>query len=129
MSSGTRSFTLDEARSLLKDLLPDLAEVVRLKRVLDARRYDIYRHQYFGGAGPNGTGSYPRELESLVKLLRKFDEEGVLVKSLDEGLIDFPHVRENGEEIFLCYKLGEENILFWHPMETGFAARRKTSEL
>ena len=129
MSFDSRHFSLDEARSLLKELLPQLSRVVSLKRILDSKNYDVHRHQYFGGSGPNGTKHYPPELEELVDIVTRLSERGVLVKSLDEGLIDFPHTRENGEEIYLCYKLGEEDILFWHTRESGFDGRRSTKEL
>lgn len=61
--------------------------------------------------------------------MRHFAAKGVLVKSLDEGLMDFPHLRKNGEEVYLCYKLGGENILFWHTLDSGFAGGKSTTEL
>lgn len=129
MSLHDRHFTLEEARATLKFVLPGLFRLVELKRILDEKNYDIYRHQYFGGAGPNGTGRYPVELDELVGIVRDFSEQGIIVKSLNEGLVDFPHIRENGEEVYLCYKFGEEDILFWHPVDAGFAARRSTTQL
>ncbi len=129
MPLHARHFTLGEARSLLSEILADLSRIVELKKSLESKSYDVYRHRYFGGAGPNGTGTYPEELDELVKIVKRLNEQGVLVKSLDDGLIDFPHVRENEEEVYLCYKLGEEDIMFWHPIETGFAGRRSTTEL
>jgi hypothetical protein len=127
--SEKRHFTLEEARLLLKEILPDLSRLVALKKVLDSKQYDIYRHEYFGGSGPNGTRHYPLELEELVGILAVFESKNILVKNLDEGLIDFPHVRKNGEEVYLCYKLGEEDIMFWHPIEAGFAGRKSTTQL
>ncbi|HEY9166215.1 MAG TPA: DUF2203 domain-containing protein [Candidatus Kryptonia bacterium] len=129
MSSNSRHFTLDEARSVLGTLLPDLSRMVELKKILNAKNYDVYRHAYFGGGGPNGTKHYPPELEELVEIAQHFAEAGVAVKSLDQGLIDFPHIRKNGEEVYLCYKLGEDDILFWHPIKTGFAGRKSTTQL
>jgi hypothetical protein len=124
-----RHFQLEEARSTLKSILPEIVRLVDLKMKLNARNYDVYRHQYFGGAGPNGSGHYPPELDELVSVARRLTDEGILVKGLDEGLIDFPHVRNNGEEVYLCYKLGEEDILYWHPIQSGFAGRRNLTEL
>ncbi len=129
MPLHARHFTLGEARSLLSMILPDLSRIVALKNSLGAKGYDVYRHRYFGGAGPNGSGTYPQELDELVTIVRRLTEQGVLVKSLDDGLIDFPHIRENDEEVYLCYKLGEEDILFWHPIDSGFAGRRSTTQL
>ncbi len=129
MPIDARYFSLEEARSLLKEILPDLSHLVSLKKILDAKQYDIYRHEYFGGSGPNGTKHYPQELEELVEIMNRLATKNILVKSLDDGLIDFPHVRKNGEEVYLCYKLGEPDITFWHPLESGFAGRKSTSQL
>jgi len=129
MSLEARHFSLDEAQSLLKELLPYLSRLIELKGILDVRHFDIYRHQFFGGMGPNGDGKFPPEVEEVVNILKRFAAQGVLVKSLDDGLIDFPYVRENGEEVYLCYKLGEDSILYWHSPESGFAGRRSISQL
>src|SRR5512139_2263113 len=102
-----RHFTLNEANSMLLSLKPLVKQLMKLKSVLDKRGYDIYRHQYFGGLGPNGTGEFPKEMEELVTIVKKIAAEGVQIKSIDNGLLDFPHVRRNGDEVFLCWKNGE----------------------
>lgn len=129
MPTNTRYFALEEARLVLRKILPELSRLVSLKKILDSKQYDIYRHEYFGGSGPNGTKHYPPELEELVKILNRFASENIFVKSLDDGLIDFPYVRENGDEAYLCYKLGEEDIMFWHSVESGFPGRRSITQL
>ena len=48
---------------------------------------------------------------------------GLLVKDLDAGLVDFPSVRD-GEEVLLCWRLGEDEVAFWHGYDDGFAGRR-----
>jgi hypothetical protein len=125
----SKHFSLSAARAALVEISPLVEELVALKQKLDERGYDIYRHQYFGGSGPNGEDSYPPELERLTEIAQEFDTRGVLIKDFDEGLIDFPHVRENGEEVYLCWKLGEDEIGFWHRITDGFAGRRSVSEL
>lgn len=129
MSAASRYFTLEEARRLLKELLPQVSRLVELKEILNSRNYDIYRHRYFGGAGPNGTKHYPVELEELVGIMEQLSSMGVLVRSIEQGLIDFPCLREGNEEVYLCYKLGETDILFWHPIDEGFAGRKSTTQL
>jgi hypothetical protein len=47
----------------------------------------------------------------------------VEVKDIDEGLVDFPAL-QNGETVLLCWKLGEDEIRYWHTLEGGFAGRR-----
>ncbi|MBM2840365.1 MAG: hypothetical protein HW412_893, partial [Bacteroidetes bacterium] len=57
------------------------------------------------------------------------DARGIVVKGIDEGLIDFPHIRPNGEEVYLCWKLGEDDILSWHRIEDGFTGRKSIDQL
>jgi hypothetical protein len=57
------------------------------------------------------------------------DQRGVVVKGIDEGLIDFPHIREDGEEVYLCWKIGENDIAFWHRLSEGYAGRKSIKEL
>jgi hypothetical protein len=47
----------------------------------------------------------------------------VIVKDLDAGLVDFPSVRD-GEDVLLCWQLGEDVVAFWHRYEDGYAGRR-----
>jgi hypothetical protein len=124
-----RHFSVEEAQGALRDVRPLLLELVAAKRKLDAEGYDVRTHQYFGGRGPNGRKHYPPELERLVAILRQFEDSGVLVKGIDQGLIDFPHLRATGEEVYLCYQADEERIRFWHTIPEGFAGRRPLEEL
>jgi hypothetical protein len=125
----TKHFTLEEARQELTAVHAVASRMVELKRSLDILGWDIYRHRYFGGRGPNGDGSFPKEMESLVEIVKGLDERGIVVKGLDEGLIDFPHIRKNGDEVYLCWKVGENDILYWHSIADGFAGRLSIEEL
>lgn len=122
-------FTLDQACRLLSSVAPLVKELVALKQTLDERGYDIYRHQYFGGRGPNGDRFFPPQLVRLVEIAKNIEQRGILIKGLDEGLIDFPHIRSNGEEVYLCWKMGENDIHYWHRIPDGFAGRRPIEEL
>lgn len=124
-----KHFTLIEARNLLPDLKIKLTKIVELKKSLDSRNYDINKHQFFGGMGPNGTGKFPKEMEELVILVHDISEDGIIVKGIDNGLIDFPCIRENGEEVYLCYLLGEDDIEYWHSIQDGFAGRQQIDDL
>lgn len=124
-----KHFTLSEAKNLLPDIVVILSKIIKLKKKLDDKGYNIYRHQYFGGIGPNGTGKYPSDLEELIRSLQILSESGIIIKNMDNGLIDFPHIRENKEEVYLCYLLGEEEIKYWHRINDGFAGRRSLEDL
>ena len=82
----------------------------------------------------NGGGFHPRvpadidaEVEAAADGIRQAVEEltelGVQVKDLDTGLVDFPALR-HGEEVLLCWQLGEDEIGWWHTLDGGFAGRR-----
>jgi len=62
----------------------------------------------------------------LYKQIEEIEELGILVKSLDEGLIDFPSIRFN-EEVWLCWNIEEEKIKFWHGKNEGFIGRKPLS--
>ena len=124
-----KHFTLDEANNLLDKYKPELEIMMELKKKLDMKGYDVYNHKYFGGGGPNGTGPFPPEMETLIDIIKRISEEGILVKGLDNALIDFPHIRNNGEEVYLCWEYGENEIDYWHRIPDGYAGRRKINEL
>ncbi len=124
-----KHFTLDEARKELTIVHALASKLIELKQALSAKGWDIYRHQYFGGMGPNGSGVFPPEMEALVEIVKGFDKKGIVVKGLDNGLIDFPHIRKNGEEVYLCWKVGEDDISYWHRIPDGFAGRKTIEEL
>ena len=67
------------------------------------------------------------ERESLAGALRdavsEIESNGCVVKDLEMGLVDFPS-KVNDEQVFLCWKLGEPAIRFWHRMDEGYAGRK-----
>ncbi|MBI1941261.1 MAG: DUF2203 domain-containing protein [Acidobacteria bacterium] len=68
-----------------------------------------------------------RSVTKLQEEVNRIQETGCVRKDLDEGLVDFPSLMK-GEEVFLCWKLGEERILYWHGLEEGFAGRKPLDE-
>lgn len=107
-----------------RDIRPQVEEIVRLAHVLAKQGFDIYTRQYIFGLSADTLGPYPQAFIELITLVRRLDEEGILVKGLEAGIVDFPHLRTNGEEVYLCWKLGEPKIEFWHSIADGFARRR-----
>jgi hypothetical protein len=63
----------------------------------------------------------------VLEAVNKIQEIGCVVKDLDQGLVDFPSLLA-GKEVYLCWKLGEERIGFWHGVEEGFAGRKPLDE-
>ena len=64
-----------------------------------------------------------RALERLKQALEQIEKSGCLVKDLDIGLVDFPTLLD-GREVYLCWKLGEPRIGFWHHTSEGFQGRK-----
>lgn len=122
-------FTLEEARRELTAVHALASKLSELKRALDEKGWDVRRHEYFGGMGPNGNGKFPLEVETLVDIVRGLESRGILVKGLEQGLVDFPHIRKNGEEVYLCWMIGEDDIKYWHSVADGFSGRRSVDEL
>lgn len=59
----------------------------------------------------------------LQSSLQKLEETGCQLKDIDSGLVDFPTLYR-GKEVYLCWKLGESSISFWHNVDDGFRGRR-----
>jgi hypothetical protein len=66
-------------------------------------------------------------MESLEKEVKKLEDLGCILKDMSIGLVDFPAVRL-GERVWLCWKLGEEHVTFWHSRHEGYAARKPVVE-
>jgi len=62
-------------------------------------------------------------LTAMRKRLEGWAEQGIILRDAESGLVDFPS-RRDGREVFLCWRLGEDRVGFWHPPETGFSGRR-----
>ncbi|HSB43749.1 MAG TPA: DUF2203 domain-containing protein [Nitrospira sp.] len=119
-----RLFTIAEANHLIPQLNTRLTSVRQAKAVLVRTKADIRRAsakaEYGGGsaAGP----LYIASLQQISTNLQAIHELGVVVKDLDQGLCDFPHLRD-GRVVFLCWKLGEREIKWWHETTNGYKDR------
>lgn len=122
-------YTLAEARAILPEIMAVLMTMKDLKQKLDIKGYDIRGHRYFGGMGTNGTKAYPEEMEELIQLFHQISTKGIQLKDIEKGLIDFPTIRSTGEEVYLCYMLGEPGIDYWHTIEDGYSGRQHVDTL
>ena len=66
---------------------------------------------------------FNRLQQSVQSALDRIQETGCVVKDLNVGLLDFP-ARINGDEVYLCWKLGEDRIRFYHRQDEGFSGRK-----
>lgn len=127
-------FTLPEANEALAVVGPLLEDLAESKRGLDVVHTSLLRltpHQRENGHRLNAIG-LEQQMEKLVDRLargiRDIELMGIELKDIDTGLIDFPALHR-GRVIYLCWRLGEESIAYWHEITTGFAGRRPIAEL
>jgi hypothetical protein len=64
-----------------------------------------------------------RLTDELNKLIAKINDLGCEIKDIEQGLVDFPALRE-GREVYLCWRLGEAEVAFWHELDAGFSGRQ-----
>ena len=60
----------------------------------------------------------------MKDVLRKFEEREIMIKDLQRGLVDFPALI-GGREVFLCWERDEEDVEFWHDIDSGYAGRER----
>jgi len=123
-----KHFTLEEARNHLPRLKYEISEVMELKSKLDLMGFNIYTRKYRPGFNPDTLNEFPEDYIHMLEILQALNDDGIIVKGVEEGLVDFPALRKNGEEVFLCWKEGEDEIDFWHSLTGGYRGRRPIAE-
>jgi hypothetical protein len=128
-----RYFTAAEANELLPTVRPLAEQMVAHRRslaVATARHARIAAKIAGNGGGvrPHEVdelrGAIEAEAEAVARCVEELHDLGVVVKDLDQGLVDFPALRGD-EEVLLCWRVGEEEVGFWHGLEEGFAGRKR----
>ncbi len=132
-----RTFTLDEAQSLLPVLESLLRMAMSAKKVVDEVDAEqlALQHRVFLNGGmfldvvplARRKAEHAKAEQRIKDALAEIDSIGVQVKDLSIGLLDFPCEVE-GQTILLCWKLGEKSITHWHGLQEGFAGRKPIDE-
>jgi hypothetical protein len=132
-----RTFTLDEAQSLLPILESLLRTAIQSKLLIDEADAEMQalHHRMFLNGGmfldivplARRKAERTKAEQRLKDALAEIDSTGVQVKDLSIGLLDFPCEVE-GQVILLCWKLGEKAITHWHGVQEGFAGRKPIDE-
>ena len=128
-----RLFTLTEAEHTRQELEPFLIEAIGARKKLSVLEQDLTavstRIMMMGGVlVPYSKLAEKRmEQQNLAEVMKsnleKILSTGCLIKDLDVGLLDFPAIVDN-QEVYLCWKLGEPELLHWHELEAGFRGRQ-----
>ena len=127
-----RTFTPEEANEALVELRPIVERMVQHRRNLTAAQ--VQQAELVTRIAGNGGDMVPsdlheaadtiqREAAAISECAERINAVGAEVKSLEEGLLDFP-ARHGDEVVLLCWKLGEDEIHYWHRVDEGFGGRK-----
>lgn len=125
-SRPTRRFTLQQANSSLPLVKRIVADIVRIHASAVTTQQQIEESSPKDQAG--AQKQLKESLDRLHDLVDELTEVGVEIKDYQNGLIDFIG-RHEGRDVYLCWKLGEEQITHWHELNAGFAGRQPVSTL
>jgi hypothetical protein len=132
-SPGKRYFTVAEANAALPLVKAIARDIAQLAHELRERHERLGRIRTPGRE--NTSGVYDEEIDQILaefergkERMREYEQEmknlGVELKEYYAGLVDFPS-RMDGRDVYLCWRLGEEEVAYWHEMDAGFAGRQK----
>lgn len=113
---------LPEVTDKFKKVLKQKDEVVRIEQELEASFVTANTFETYVALKQKLNSAVTK----LYQTIEDLESTGVVIKSVDDGLLDFPSQRFN-EEVWLCWKYGETEIKFWHEKESGFSGRKPIS--
>ncbi len=132
---------LVELRPLLERLRAQRADLVQL-RDLAVDRINAVEAREEAGSARAGRGAGPEDDEELRRIrmrmqgivdqmqaaVGQIDAWGITLRDIESGLVDFPAL-VNGRQVWLCWRLGEKDVDWWHEMSSGFDSRAPLAEL
>jgi hypothetical protein len=124
-------FSVDQANALLARLRSTIPQLQEVKA-----RHDRFQGQVEEASGRMASNGHlvekdlnearqelAKAVAEMKSLIERVQEMGCELKDIDQGLVDFRAERE-GREVYLCWKLGEDEVLWWHELDAGFAGRK-----
>ncbi len=121
-----RHFSVEEANRTLIRIRPWIKEILEIRDRIVARHPEVWpaiEHSTGNGGNTEASRMEP-EFIRLDHLVHQVLATGALIKDINQGLVDFPALRE-GREVFLCWRFGEDDVRFWHGRQDGFGGRQK----
>lgn len=129
MSQDRRSYTIEEANDLIPQVRAVLLQLAVEQRRLDASHAEMHR-QLDANGDPQAAAAAVRQesevsdiREGMRTLLAHLGEMGIELRDVEMGLVDFPGERA-GQRIWLCWRLADPRVAFWHGTDEGYASRQ-----
>ncbi len=120
-----KHYTREEAQSLVPQLRAWLADLNRLRGEVECYDQRLSGLNTEGqDTGGDAVNHWIRALAGMQEVLAEFQRREIFLKDLSRGLVDFPALI-GGREVFLCWEADEDQIEFWHDLETGYGGREK----
>ena len=129
MSDARRTYSIDEANALIPQVRAVLLQLAVEQRRLDTSHAEMHRQLDSDGDPDNASAAGRQEAEvseireGMRTLLVHLADMGVEVRDLEMGLVDFPGERD-GAPVWLCWRLADPRVAFWHRTDEGYATRR-----
>ena len=133
----TTFFDIDSANAALEEVGPLLATLADQRaELIRLRDRTIAAHASASGGGadlePDEAQRIRLRMQGIVDQMAaavaRIDALGITLRDIERGLIDFPAL-SGGRQVWLCWQLGESDVVFWHDLESGFGSRRPLIEL
>ena len=120
-----RYWTLEEANACIPELVDEISQLRAIRNLLAGLHAEItpLLEVVSSNGGSKHTPALLRATAQFQEILDRIAARGCHLKGLDPGLVDFPHLRE-GREVYLCWRMGEAQIRYWHEIEAGFDGRQ-----
>lgn len=118
-------FTLEQANALIPSLRPILEETATARAKIVEAEPELWPvlEKGINNGGSKKAGQVLVHFEVVQRNVKALTELGIEVKDIGTGLIDFPCERD-GRVVYLCWRLGEDDIAYWHELDDGFAGRQ-----
>ncbi len=121
----TRYFTVEEANIMLEVIRPLMREILDIRQVIFQKQPELVPvlNRLMDNGGSLVASQVALEIEQLHILIGQVLVTGVSLKDINSGLVDFLS-RRDGQDVYLCWRYGEESVSYWHDLEVGFAGRQ-----
>jgi len=118
-----KHYTREQVRALLPQVRAWLDDLVERRDKMD-KQEDLVRSMRPEGADIGGevVNDWVRLVAEFRTLLFEFYQRDIEIKDIDRGLVDFPAII-GGKEVFLCWEKSEDDVEYWHDLDSGFGGR------
>ena len=126
MSINSKFFSVEEANAYIPQLLIYIPRIQILMKSLTDEYLDVdkARKKVQMNGGSMQGADYLNCILKINYLTDELESKGCVLKGIEHGLVDFPSLRD-GKEVYLCWKNPEQQIEYWHDIQSGFTGRQR----